>query len=185
MAAAAEAVGAGGRAPVVAVGVGLTRRWRRFSVWGVNPAWNARLEWPAEAGARRVEIVQALDRVIEETDAKRPRSIAAQLDLGADRELHDEGRAVLILSRRLLDGPLAYEQLPTVALLCKVGMECCIQPYRRALAPVPREARPAALAEARIGLLAAFTRYAEAARAMNGVWGAVIFFDLEAPLGGA
>jgi hypothetical protein len=74
-------------------------------------------EWPTAPAAKRDDLLRELATLIEELDPKRPRTLVAQLDLGPDRALFDQGRAVLTIARMLLGGPCPYRELAIVGLL--------------------------------------------------------------------
>lgn len=140
----------------------------------------APIEWPKEWREAWPSLVAAVHTLVQETCPGAKASFFALHDLGTDAELQRIGHVVLIDAYDLLRQPCRRDELITVASLCNTGSSVCLGAYRKAM---QRSGKGASIdQDARARYRSAFAAYAEAAAALNGAVGAVLFEGLDAPV---
>lgn len=162
---------------VVHVGRILSDR-ERYRLAVVTTRLLAPIEWPKEWSEVRPALVAALDTLVDETCPDEKASFFALHDLGTEVDIQRLGHVVLLNARDLLRRPCRRDELPIVARLCNAGGVTCLGVYRRMIV---QSGEGAAIdQDARARFRSAFAEYAEAARALNGAVGAVLFEGLDA-----
>jgi hypothetical protein len=139
---------------------------------------SAPLEWPLQGEALRPLLTAALGDLLRQMDPAQPGSLARNLDLSLEAEVHAAGLVALQGAHQMLRLPCRRDEIRIVAHLCNRGRAACHAGYHRALSRDAGDSVTAAV----IRYEFARGRFVAEARAFNQVYGNVLFETGEAPL---
>jgi hypothetical protein len=143
----------------------------------------APVEWPSDWQEARWQLINALDKILSETDGFTPESFPSRLALQDERHLQMVGWSTLESARNLLRTPCRRDELRVVARLCNTGNTACTFAYRKAMKRLGSRSTEEPIAEALRRYSISAELYATAARALNETCGSAIFEPSGARIG--